>query len=270
MLQAPYAIDQADVLFIESTYGDTNNPADNPEPELIRIVNETFQRGGVLVIPAFAVGRTQGLLYYLRKLMKEDRIPDVPVYIDSPMAISATYLFYKYPTFHKLEVSSKDLAQEIETNMLVFVKSNEHSKSLNEIKTNAIIISASGMMTGGRILHHMYHRLKNQQDTFLIAGYQAEGTRGRDLLEESSSVRIYGEEVPVNCKIEKISSMSGHADKAELFKWMENFKDKPKITFCVHGEGERLERYAQGIRDRFGWNVTVPKYLDSVVLFTGI
>jgi metallo-beta-lactamase family protein len=270
MLKMPYEPTEADILFIESTYGSTSNPAVNPEPDLTRIVNDTFARGGVLVIPAFAVGRTQGILYYLRKLMKEDKIPDVPVYVDSPMAISATYLFYKYPRYHNLQVTTKDLAEETETNMLVFVKSGQHSKSLNDLKTNAIIISSSGMMTGGRILHHLANRLKRPNDTVLIAGYQAEGTRGRDLLDGKPTIRIYGEEVPVRCKVEYMASMSGHADREELFRWMKNFKQKPKMTFCTHGEGERLVQYAQAIRDTFAWNVLVPDYLETVTLFNGI
>ncbi|TFG90797.1 MAG: MBL fold metallo-hydrolase [Candidatus Atribacteria bacterium] len=270
MLNPPTAFQQADVLFIESTYGSKDNPFDDPEDDLTRIVNETFDRNGVLVIPAFAVGRTQSLLFYLRKLMKEDKIPDVPVYIDSPMAISATYLFYKHPAYHKIKMSRDELAQEMETNMLVFVKSPEHSKSLNALKSRAIIISASGMMTGGRILHHMKQRLPNKQDTFLVAGYQAEGTRGRNLLENSPTIRIFGEDVPVKCKVEFISSMSGHADRGELFSWMGNFTEKPKITFCVHGEGKDLDNYARAIRDTLKWNVIVPEYLESVKLFEGI
>jgi metallo-beta-lactamase family protein len=270
ILRAPTAIDQADVLFIESTYGNKANPFDDPEDDLSRIVNSTFARGGVLVIPAFAVGRTQGLLYYLRKLMKENKIPDVPVYIDSPMAISATYLFFKYLSYHKMEESLKEFTHEVETNMLVFVKSSEHSKALNDVKGRAIIISSSGMMTGGRILHHMFHRLSNEQDTFLIAGFQAEGTRGRDLLDGEKSIRIFGQDVAVKCTIEKISSMSGHADKDELFRWMGNFKEKPKITFTTHGEGEDLKLYAQAIRDTMDWNVNVPKYLEEYSLFEEI
>lgn len=270
VLRDPAAIESADVLFIESTYGDTDNPAVDPEADLERIVNNTFDRGGVLVIPAFAIGRTQTLLYHLRKLMLEDRIPDVPVYVDSPMAISATYLFYKYPKYHKLKVTTKDLARDIETNMLVFVKSGEHSKTLNNIKSRAIIISASGMMTGGRILHHMFNRLPNSQDTILISGYQAEGTRGRDLMDGAPSLKIYGEEVPVRCRVEYMTSLSGHADRPELFQWMSNLKESPKLTFCVHGEGEKIERYAQAIRDRLGWNVIVPHYLESIELFSGI
>jgi metallo-beta-lactamase family protein len=270
MLRPPEKIEQADVLFIESTYGTRDNPFDDPEDDLTRIVNDTFERDGVLIIPAFAVGRTQSLLFYLRKLMKEDKILDVPVYIDSPMAISTTYLFYKHPGYHKIETTKEELARDMETNMLVFVKSPEHSKSLNEIKSRAIIISSSGMMTGGRILHHMFHRLPNKQDTFLIAGYQAEGTRGRNLLEGDPTIRIFGEEVPVNCKVEYMSSMSGHADRGELFQWMANFKEKPKLTFCVHGEGEEQEKYAQAIRDTLKWNVAIPEYLESVILFNGI
>ncbi len=270
MLQPPVSVDHADVLFIESTYGNKDNPYDDPTDDLIRIVNETFNRGGILVIPAFAVGRTQSLLYYLSELMKQDKIPDVPVYVDSPMAISATYLFYKYPDYHSMNVSNKELAQAIETNMLVFVKSAEHSKTLNDLRSRAILIASSGMMTGGRILHHMFHRLKNKEDTFLIAGYQAEGTRGRDLLEHKPTIRIFGEDVPVNCTIEYMTSMSGHADKEELFRWMSHIKEKPKITFTVHGESPDMDIYAQAIRDRLGWNVMVPQYLESVSLFEGI
>lgn len=269
-LQEPASIEQADVLFVESTYGNKSNSFDDPSDDLTRIVNETFDRGGVLLIPAFAVGRTQGLMYYLRKLMKEDKIPDVPVYVDSPMAISATYLFYKYPTYHIMDASRQELAQEIENNLLVFVKSSDQSKTLNSVKSRAIIISSSGMMTGGRILHHMYHRLKNLADTILVAGYQAEGTRGRDLLDGKETIKIFGEYVPVKCNVEYMASMSGHADKEELFTWMRNFVDKPKLTFCVHGEGENLDIYAQHIRDTFGWNVMVPEYLESVTLFSGI
>lgn len=270
MLNPPVMINDADILFIESTYGNRDNPFDDPEDDLIRIVNESFERRGVLVIPAFAVGRTQSLLYFLRKLMKEDKVPDLPVYVDSPMAISTTYLFYKHPGYHKMETTREELSQAMETNMLVFVKSGEHSKTLNEIKSGAIIISSSGMMTGGRILHHMFHRLPNERDTFLIAGYQAEGTRGRNLLDGHRTIRIFGEDVPVNCKIEYMTSMSGHADRGELFQWMSAFKEKPKMTFCVHGEGADIEAYAQAIRDKMQWNVIVPEYLESVVLFRGI
>lgn len=270
MLHPPTTIEQADVLFIESTYGNKDNTFDDPTDDFVRIANDTFERGGVLLIPAFAVGRTQSILYYLRKLMKEDKIPDVPVYVDSPMAISSTHLFFVHKDFLMEGFNPKEFAQEVETNMLIFVRSSEHSKSLNDIKKRAIIISSSGMMTGGRILHHLYHRLQRKEDTLLIAGFQAEGTRGRKLLDGEKTIKMFGEEVPVKCTIEYISSMSGHADRGELFQWMSGFKDKPKITFTIHGEGTDLQLYAKAIRERFGWNVMVPQYLESVQLFRGI
>lgn len=270
MLNPPTVIEEADVLFIESTYGNKDNPVFDPTQDLERIVNETVSNNGVLLIPAFAVGRTQVLLYYLHKLMQEDKIPDIPVYIDSPMAISATYLYYKHPDYHKVKFNQAVFAREMETNMLVFVRNSKHSKTLNEIKNNAIIISSSGMMTGGRILHHMYHRLPNEQDTLLVAGYQAEGTRGRDLVDGKPFIRIFGEQVPVKCRVANVSSLSGHADRQELFAWMQHFKEKPKLVFTVHGEGANLAAYAEAIRQKMGWNVVEPQYLETVMLFSGI
>lgn len=270
MLRAPAKITDADIVFVESTYGDRDHPQDDPGKDLERIVNQTFEDRGVVLIPAFAVGRTQVLLYYLHQLMEDNRIPDVPVYVDSPMATSATYLYYKYPAYHKVRFNQTEFARQLETNMLVFVKSSRHSKELNMIKTNAIILSSSGMMTGGRILHHLYHRLRNKQDTLVIAGYQAEGTRGRRLVDKEPTINVFGEAVPVNCRIENIASFSGHADRTELFDWMRNFSDKPKLAFVVHGENPGMARYAQRIRTELGWKVMEPEFLESVSLFEGI
>ena len=270
MLDPPAAIDEADIFFVESTYGNKDNPWKDPAIDLERIVNETLANKGVLLIPAFAVGRTQVLLYYFHKLMEAGKVPDIPVYIDSPMAISATYLYYRHPEYHKVKFNHTEFAQQLETNMLVFVKTSQHSKSLNEIGTNAIIISSSGMMTGGRILHHLYNRLRNPQDTVLIAGYQAEGTRGRNLVDGEPTLTIFGEEVPVKCKVENMSTLSGHADKEELFQWMKNFKRSPKMTFAIHGEGKDLQLYSQAIRERMQWNVVEPQYMEAVSLFQGI
>jgi metallo-beta-lactamase family protein len=270
MLRPPAVIEEADILFVESTYGNKSNPSNAPAADLERIINETFKRGGVVLIPAFAVGRTQLLLYYLHTLMEENKIPDVPVYIDSPMAISATYLYYRYPDYHKVKFNQSEFAQKMETNMLMFVKTSQHSKSLNAIKKNAIIISSSGMMTGGRILHHLYHRLRNPEDTVIVAGYQAEGTRGRKLVDKEPTIRIFGEEVPVNCKVENMTSLSGHADRDELFQWMKGFKASPKMVFTVHGEKNNIEAYGKAIKEKLGWNVLQPVYLETVELFRGI
>lgn len=270
MLHSPTPIDEADILFIESTYGNKDNPAKDPASEIAKAVNETIRNKGVLLIPAFAVGRTQVLLYHLHTLMEEKRIPDIPVYIDSPMATSTTYLYYEYPEYHKVQFSRTAFAQQMMTNMLVFVKTVEHSKKLNDIKTNAIIISSSGMMTGGRILHHLYHRLQNPQDTVLVSGYQAEGTRGRKLVDKEPTIRIFGEEVPVNCRVENMTSLSSHADREELFEWMKKFKRPPKMVFTVHGEGANINMYSKAIRERMKWNVIQPVYLETVQLFSGI
>lgn len=270
MLRPPTKIESADILFIESTYGNKDNPALDPAADLERIIKETFDRDGVVLIPAFAVGRTQVLLYYLNQLMENNRIPDVPVYIDSPMAISATYLYYRFPEYHKVKFNQTEFARKLETNMLQFVKTSQHSKSLNGIQRNAIIISSGGMMTGGRILHHLYHRLPRPQDTVIIAGYQAEGTRGRKLVDKDVTIRIFGEDIPVRCNVENMTSLSGHADKAELFQWMKNFKKAPKMVFTVHGEKNHIEAYSKGIKENLGWNVIQPVYLESMDLFRGI
>lgn len=270
MLRPPAVVNETDILVIESTYGNKDNPVPDPMLDLQAAVTDTLSRNGVLLIPAFAVGRTQVLLHYLHKLMKENKIPDIPVYIDSPMAISATYLYYKFPQYHKVDFSHSVFAREMETNMLVFVKNEQYSKALNEIRNRAIIISSSGMMTGGRILHHLYHRLRNERDTILLSGYQAEGTRGRDLVEGKPFIKIFGEEVPVKCKVINMTSLSGHADRGELFAWMKNFRSKPKLVFTTHGEGENILRYAEQIREQLNWNVIVPEYLEQVILFEGI
>lgn len=270
MLRPPAQIETADILFIESTYGNKDNPALDPAADLERIIKDTFARNGVVLIPAFAVGRTQVLLYYLNQLMENNRIPDVPVYIDSPMAISATYLYYRFPEYHKVKFNQTEFARKLETNMLLFVKTSQHSKSLNTIQRNAIIISSSGMMTGGRILHHLYHRLPNPQDTVIVSGYQAEGTRGRKLVDKDPTIRIFGQDVPVRCKVENMTSLSGHADKDELFQWMKHFKTAPKMVFTVHGEKNHIEAYSKAIKETLGWNVIQPVYLESLELFRGI
>lgn len=270
LLRPPAIITAADILFIESTYGNKDNPAPDPEADLERIVTGALAKGGVVLIPAFAVGRTQLLLYHLHQLMETNRIPDIPVYIDSPMAISATYLYYRYPTYHKAQFNQTEFARKLETNMLMFVKTSEHSKRLNEIKSNAIIISSSGMMAGGRILHHLYHRLPNAQDTIVVSGYQAEGTRGRNLIDRAPAIRIFGEDVPVRCTVENMTSLSGHADKQELFEWMGHFQEAPKFVFPIHGEKNNIDAYADEISHRFGWKVLKPVYLESVQLFRGI
>jgi metallo-beta-lactamase family protein len=267
ILRNPTAISQADILLIESTYGIKENPIDNPKEALAKVINEAFEHKGCVLIPAFAVGRTQTLIYYFKQLIEERKIPSVPIFIDSPMGISATGIYKRNRTFHTLH---DETIQIFDFQNVRYHRSQQESIAINNIKNNAIIISSSGMCNGGRILHHLYNRLPKPNDTVLFVGYQSEGTRGRRILDGEKTTRIFGEEIEIKCRIVHLEGLSAHADKNELFKWMRNFKSAPKQTFVVHGEGEVLNTYAANIRATFGWNVTVPEYLESFELFKGI
>ena len=271
VLRDPEVIEEADVLFIESTYGNRENPSVDPKENIAEIVNEAMDNRGCVIIPAFALGRTQSIIYYLRELFEEGKIPDVPVYIDSPMAISVTRLYKKHFSYHKLGDAQLKTGQSVfDYKNLKYCKSPDQSKAVNDIKSRAIIVSASGMCTGGRILHHLYHRLPRKNDTILFVGYQAYGTRGRDILEKDPDTKIFGIPVKVNCNVRKINGLSAHADRSELLQWLGNFKTSPKMTFVTHGEEEVASEFAQEIRNEHGWNATVPDYLESFELFKGI
>jgi metallo-beta-lactamase family protein len=272
VMYAPDAPAEADVLFIESTYGNRLNPQEDVEGQLIKIVTESIANNGALVIPAFAVGRTQSLIYYFQKLMDEKAIPTIPIYIDSPMAISVTDLYERHSSNHKIKVTRKGTAliSIFDSPQIHFCNSRESSKALNEVKKPIIIISASGMATGGRILHHLAHRLPRATDTVLFAGYQADGSRGRSILEGEKSVRIFGEDIPVNCHVREVHGLSAHADQRELLGWLSAIKKAPKITFITHGEIESATLFSNLIEEKLGWKTKVPDYLESDVLFQGI
>jgi metallo-beta-lactamase family protein len=268
----PEGINEADVLLTESTYGDRLNPMEDVEGQLTQIVNETYANGGVLVIPAFAVGRSQLLIYYFQKLMEAEKIPLLPIFLDSPMAISVTHLYEKYAALHKIKVTQDhhELISIFDASNIHFCNSMESSKALNEMKKPGIIISASGMATGGRVLHHLYHRLPHEQDTVLLAGYQAEGSRGRSILEGEKSIKIFGEQVPVRCRVREVHGLSAHADQSELLRWLSNYQSPPKATFVVHGEEASANAFSQIIQQKLGWNTVIPEYLQTLNLFSGI
>lgn len=272
VMYEPETVAEADVLLVESTYGDRVNPLGKVEEKLTEVVNEAVANDGAVIIPAFAVGRTQTLLYYFNKLMVEGRIPKLPVYIDSPMAINVTDLYERHHSLHKIKVEHRghDLISIFDSDNIHFCHTRESSKAINAIRKACIIISASGMCTGGRILHHMANRLPRETDTFLFAGYQAEGTRGRDMLEGEKTVKIFGEQVPVRCRVRKVNGLSAHADQEELLTWLKGFKKGPKITFVTHGEPATAKAFATTITQQLGWNTIVPQYLESVSLFEGI
>lgn len=267
----PAQIRQADILLVESTYGDRVNPMDDVERDLAAAINDSYNRGGMVIMPAFAVGRTQNLIYSLNKLMTSDKIPNLPIFIDSPMAISVTDLYEKHSKNHKLKVEHVNgaLVSEFDTPNIHFCNSPESSKELNDRKDSGIIISASGMCTGGRILHHLYHRLPNEKDMILFVGFQAEGTRGRDILEGASSVRIFGIDVPIKCNVREIHGLSAHADQMELMKWISHFESSPKMTFITHGELSAASVLQNKIQ-ALGWNCFIPDYLESFELFKSI
>lgn len=271
ILHNPEAITSTDVLLVESTYGDRTNDNEDVEEIFAKLINQALERGGCLLIPAFAVGRTQLLLHYFKKFMEEGKIPKVPVYVDSPMAISTTRLYQQYPSYHKLSEAEMGESSIFDYPQIKYYRSQEASASLNVLERNAVIISASGMCTGGRVLHHLYHRLPRHNDTLLFVGYQAEGTRGRRILEGEPTIRIFGIDVPIQCHVEHLNGLSAHADKPELMKWLHNFQSPPKMTFVIHGEEQSALAFSSSMKNDLGWqNVFVPEYLESFELFQGI
>lgn len=272
IMHPPKEITEADVLVIESTYGNRVNPMDKVEGDLVKVVNEAVQNNGAIIIPAFAVGRTQNLIYYFHRLMENGAIPPLPIYIDSPMAISVTDLYERHHDLNKIEVRKEGgkLTSLFDSPHIHFCQTPESSKALNFIHQPMIIISASGMCTGGRVLHHLYHRLPRENDTFLFAGYQAEGTRGRDILDGIKSIRMFGEMVSVKCRVREVTGLSAHADQSELLRWVSALKRSPKMTFITHGELESAQALANLLEEKKGWRSFIPVYLESFELFQGI
>lgn len=269
VLRDPQPFEHADVLFVESTYGDRNNPSISPKQALAEIVNEAYDKEGCIIIPAFALGRTQLVVFYLKQLLEEQQIPNIPVYIDSPMAISVTDLYKKHFDEHKLRES--ELEESVfDYKGLKYCKTAAESKKINQIRKNAIIISASGMCTGGRIVHHLYHRLPRPNDTILFVGYQARGTRGRRILDKEPTIRIFGQDVPVNLNVRQISGLSAHADQSELLRWLDQFRNSPDHVFITHGEPDAANALAKELHLRKNWSPIVPDYLEWYQLFESI
>jgi metallo-beta-lactamase family protein len=268
ILRDPVQVFNVDYLVLESTYGNRLHEDVSPHEELAKVIHRSLERGGVLVIPSFSVGRTQTLLYVIRELEEDGKIPVMPVYMDSPMAIDATDIFRKRLAEQDLTARIQFLEgkQLFRPQKLRICKSREESKSINKVKKQAIIISASGMVTGGRILHHFRERLPDETNTMLFIGYQAVGTRGRLILDGRDEIKIHGEEVPVNAQIENITGFSGHADYNEILAWLMGFNKPPEKTFIVHGEPEASSALADKIRDYFKWDVVIPEVDESFEL----
>jgi metallo-beta-lactamase family protein len=265
----PFAPERADYLLVESTYGDRRHPDEETSAELAHIINETAARGGTLVVPAFALGRTQILLYTLRDLKARGAIPDLPVFVDSPMAIAITEIYC-----HHIDSLGPEARKIFETTgkcpvmcpNLRFIHTPQESQEINSLRYPCIIISASGMATGGRVLHHLRFCLPDPRNTILFVGFQASGTRGQLLKDGAREIKIHGEHVPVRAHIRAFESFSRHADAPEILRWLGSLRVPPMLTCVVHGEPESSAVLAEQIRKSLHWQVRVPDYLDIIDL----
>jgi metallo-beta-lactamase family protein len=260
---------KADVLLCESTYGDREHAEGDAAELLAGVVNRVAKRGGSIVIPAFAIGRTQTFMYYLRQLEDQQRIPRLPVFVDSPMALSATDLYLKYKEDHDLEYSREDSdgkGDPLDVHEFHLTRSVEESKAINNVKTPCIIISASGMVSGGRVLHHLAQRLPDARNAVILAGFQAVGTRGRALQEGAKMLSLFGQQVPVCAEIVEMGQFSAHAGKSELLRWLSGLPTPPKQTYLTHGEPQAAQSLQASIQEKFTWKAAVARYLDTVDL----
>ena len=268
ILNDPSVADEADYLLVESTYGNRLHDHEDPKERLAAIINAAAERGGKIIIPAFAVGRTQLLVYYLRELEDEGRIPVLPVHVDSPMGAQATRLYLSHKEDHDFDMQRVENLKRnpLATRNFSLVQGRGGSKALDQEQGAAIIISASGMATGGRVLHHLEKFLPDPATTVIFVGYQAAGTRGRRLQDGEPAVKIHGEMVPVRARIESIGSLSAHADAAELMRWLGGFKRPPRTTYIIHGEVDSANALRDKIEKDLGWNAVVPTYKEVVEL----
>jgi metallo-beta-lactamase family protein len=251
----PEIVEQADYLVIESTYGKRRRDRSDPEQALAEVVGRTVARGGTVIVPAFAVGRTQLLLHHLNRLIQSGRIPRVPVFLDSPLAINATEVFASHPDDHRLSMAEAESACALAR----YVRDPEESKQLDRDPMPKIIIAGSGMATGGRVLHHLKVYLADSRNTILFAGYQAGGTRGAAMLEGASEIKIHGQHWPVKAEIACLDMLSAHADAEEIIDWLRHFKKAPRKTFIVHGEPDAADALRQKIEQTLHWDCVLPE-----------
>lgn len=268
IIKDPETVEFSEYLVIESTYGDRLHGDEDPMERLEEVINGAIRSGSTVLVPSFAIGRTQELLYYISKLQDQGRIGRIPFFVDSPMAISASDLYSRAREEHDDEMEDLiDLKDNpLEPDLMEFVRDREASKALNVRKGPMVIIAGSGMATGGRIVHHLMSRLDDPSTVVLFTGYQSEGTLGRQLLEGAPAVEIMGREISVAAQVTRMTSLSAHADQGELMAWLGNFKTPPKHTFIVHGDNEAQTAFSDLIRKELGWNVSIPNHLEQFAL----
>ncbi|HEU4428738.1 MAG TPA: MBL fold metallo-hydrolase [Myxococcota bacterium] len=254
IMRAPDPLPTADYVVVESTYGDRRHPAEEVSDALARLVSETAAKGGVILVPAFAVGRAQHLLHVLSELRRGGRIPELPVFLDSPMAIDATDLFCQYTDDHRLTEHQCHAMCKAAT----YTRTAEESKAIDRRSGPMIIVSASGMANGGRILHHLRRFLPDARNAVLMVGYQAAGTRGRALIDGADQLTIHGQYVAVRARVEQIQGLSAHADYAEMLDWLRKSALSPRRAFVTHGEPVAAEAFQRRLREELGWDAVVP------------
>ncbi len=262
ILAAPTRVPGADYLVVESTYGNRLHEASDPLIKLGQVINRTAARGGVVVIPAFAVGRAQNLMYCVHLLKERGIIDNLPVYLNSPMAANATRIYHRHRNEHRLTPEQSDAMCHAAT----IVNTPDESRALNAKHGPMVIIAASGMVTGGRVVHHLKAFAPDQRNTILFAGFQAGGTRGASIVGGATSVRIHGQDVPIRAEVASLDNLSAHADAAEIVQWMRGFSTVPRQTFITHGEPVAADAMRQRIERELRWSCRVPEYLESVSL----
>lgn len=260
LLNAPDKPEWADFLFVESTYGNKLHPQENVEDIFIGLIEETIHKKGNLIIPSFAVERLQSLLYLLWSLYKKNRIPNIPIFMDSPMGNNVLTVFENYPKWHKLPMSE---FRAMYNHVNIITSYKDTWKTIDDPRTK-IVIAGSGMVTGGRVLTYLKQLIDEPSTTVLLVGYMAEGTRGRQLLEGAHELKFFGKYYPVKAKVEHLESLSAHADQQELMAWLKEIKNIPEKVFLIHGESTALDAFRTKIKDDYGWDVHIPKLYEVV------
>ncbi len=262
LMLPPTHITDADYLVVESTYGGRQHGSMDPEDALTDIITRTAARGGTVLIPAFAVGRAQLLLFHLRRLKDAERIPNLPIFLDSPMAINASEIFCAHPQEHRLNAAGAKAT----CGVAHYVRDVEESEGLNHSRMPMIIISASGMASGGRVLHYIKHFAPDSRNTILFTGYQAGGTRGAAMVGGAERVKIFGEYVPVRAEVVNLDMLSAHADHDEIMSWLGHFNQSPQRTFVTHGESQASDALRHAIEEGLEWSCVVPEYGEECLL----
>ena len=269
ILRDPTLFEEADYVLVESTYGDRLlEPLEDAANELADVINATVKSGGNIVIPSFALERSQEILYCLNKFLIEGRIPHLLVFVDSPMAINITQVFKHHPELFDKEMSKlmRQRKSPFDFRGLSLTRTTGESKAINRIKGTIVIIAGSGMCTGGRIKHHLVTNISRKASTILFVGYQAVGTLGREIVGGAKKVRILGRHYPVRARVVQINGFSAHADRDELIKWLSSLRKSPRRLFVTHGESSASQHFAGLVRDKTGWEVAVPEYQEEFIL----